>query len=1057
LRASHVWSCGAKAWEELPIAVRAFVDFLPAPIFEKPIDIGPWPFYLVLDCETLTDQSQRMRFGTYLWFQGDRVSERGLFYDPTVLTLGEIKTLHDFAKRHGYEVCTRDEFVEEILLGMAYALGARIIGFNLPFDLSRLALDHKPAKGKMHGGFSYVLAGSKWTPRVRSKHISRRLSFTDFAATYRGRTTRPMRKQKKKPSPPRRGYFVDIKTLGGALLAGNFSLDSLAKALGLEVGKLKTEEHGRRLTPEYLTYAMRDVEVTAECFWRLKQRFEQLGLETITLETAHSEASVGKAHFRQMGIKPWLEVQPDFPKHLIGIAMSTFFGGRSEVHYRREICRVAYCDFLSMYPSVFALMGLFKWVTSRGVNWRDATAETASFLNTVTVESLLDKQTWPALTTLVRVQMSDDIFPLRASYDEDPSCEGDNNTIGLNRAKSDEPVWYTLADCVVSTILNHRAPKVIEAIRFSPKAMQDGLKPIRILKSDAYLIDPRTDDFFKRLIEYRAETKDRADIADEPIRSQLEIEQNFLKILANSTGYGILAQFIAETLPQKALARCYGASGEGFPVLTKKKERPGEFFHPLLATFITGAARLMLALAERLSTDIGLDWALCDTDSMAFMKPSNIAEDEFQGRVQSIVDRFARLNPYDFGGSLLKSEKENYVSTPDGPILHPLYALPISAKRYALFNVDDQNRPIIRKASTHGVGQYVSPYDEKHAPDWIPAPRHKLKDVERWEHDLWYLIVQAQLKGNLDKVNFSSLPGFKKPAACQYTATSPDRLDWFERFNALLPPEKRVRPGNFLLSFQARPQAATTPVRIVLRDVNSTHGHKKKPKPIRPMSPYDRDPAKAAKQAFDRETGEPVKVADLVTYAEVLRDYARHAEAKFLNGGAYDRGRTDRRLIRVRPENIRHIGKESNELDEDFVPSPDGNAVTDWGSEPRHARAEREQLTKAVSNFGLDTLAAEAGITRQTLSAIVHRREVAKPVTGRKLERAITILTADQELDSDAILSAVNAMIEGKIITLRALARRTKRDASNISKTLSGKRRPSKNLLRALFAVLSSM
>ena len=228
-----------------------------------------------------------MRFGTYIWFQGETATERGLFYDPSVLSPGEVETLHDFARQHGYETCTRNEFVDEILLGMAYALGGRIIGFNLPFDLSRLALDHAPAKGKMHGGFSYTLTSASWTPRLRSKHISRRLSFTDFAATHRGRTTRAMRKRKQKPSPPRRGYFVDLKTLGGALLAGNFSLDSLARALGLEVGKLKTDEHGKRLTPEYLAYAMRDVDVTAECFWRLKRRFEQLGLETITLETSH--------------------------------------------------------------------------------------------------------------------------------------------------------------------------------------------------------------------------------------------------------------------------------------------------------------------------------------------------------------------------------------------------------------------------------------------------------------------------------------------------------------------------------------------------------------------------------------------------------------------------------------------------------------------------------------------------------------------------------------------------------------------------------------------------
>jgi hypothetical protein len=52
------------------------------------------------------------------------------------------------------------------------------------------------------------------------------------------------------------------------------------------------------------------------------------------------------------------------------------------------------------------------------------------------------------------------------------------------------------------------------------------------------------------------------------------------------------------------------------------RENPGDFFHPLLGTLITGAARLMLAITERLLIDEGLDWVFCDTDSMAFAVPT---------------------------------------------------------------------------------------------------------------------------------------------------------------------------------------------------------------------------------------------------------------------------------------------------------------------------------------------------------------------------------------------------------------------------------------------------
>jgi len=52
-----------------------------------------------------------------------------------------------------------------------------------------------------------------------------------------------------------------------------------------------------------------------------------------------------------MNIRPWQELQLDAPKELIGIIMGTYFGGRAEVHLRRTVYQVLYCDFLAMYPT----------------------------------------------------------------------------------------------------------------------------------------------------------------------------------------------------------------------------------------------------------------------------------------------------------------------------------------------------------------------------------------------------------------------------------------------------------------------------------------------------------------------------------------------------------------------------------------------------------------------------------------------------------------------------------------------------------------------------------
>ena len=51
------------------------------------------------------------------------------------------------------------EFIENVFFRIGYELRALIIGFNLPFDISRLAINHGPSRGRvMKGGFSFQLS-----------------------------------------------------------------------------------------------------------------------------------------------------------------------------------------------------------------------------------------------------------------------------------------------------------------------------------------------------------------------------------------------------------------------------------------------------------------------------------------------------------------------------------------------------------------------------------------------------------------------------------------------------------------------------------------------------------------------------------------------------------------------------------------------------------------------------------------------------------------------------------------------------------------------------------
>jgi hypothetical protein len=306
-------------------------------------------------------------------------------------------------------------------------------------------------------------------------------------------------------------------------------------------------------------------------------------------------------------------------------------------------------------------------------------------------------------------------------------------------------------------------------------------------------------------------SKKRLRTADASERARLDSAQLTLKILANATSYGNFVELNVEELarPQKRLL--YGFSGEAQPIPpTNKSEEPGRYFHPLLATFITGGARLMLAITERQIGSHGLDWAFCDTDSTAIAKPTAMPDEKFLTKVEAIREWFEPLNPYAENGSILKIEDANF-KVQNGivsPIKDALYCFAISAKRYALFNLRIDGQIIIRKASAHGLGHLLPPYDEANAPASVAAPAIPLTEigVERWQYDLWHQIIRAALAEHPHQVDLDYHPNLNFPAASRYAATTPKLLRWFDKHNAGREYADQVKPSNFLLAFQIAPE-----------------------------------------------------------------------------------------------------------------------------------------------------------------------------------------------------------------------------------------------------------
>ncbi len=227
--------------------------------------IPPSDWTLIFDCETHTTPDQRLRFGGYQLRYKGHLWERGAFYEPKALEESEQALLRHFMAKEEpgpdgehIRLLTRAKFVEKVFYKSGYAVGAQIVGFNLPFDLSRLAIDHASARRGMRGGFSLTLSKKEGLPAVAVKHLSQRAALIRFAGL---RKEDKAQEEDVDPNAPHeseersdadRGYFVDVKTLAAALTSGSHSLESLSELLQVPTRKEPSEEHGGPLTAEYI-------------------------------------------------------------------------------------------------------------------------------------------------------------------------------------------------------------------------------------------------------------------------------------------------------------------------------------------------------------------------------------------------------------------------------------------------------------------------------------------------------------------------------------------------------------------------------------------------------------------------------------------------------------------------------------------------------------------------------------------------------------------------------------------------------------------------------------
>lgn len=345
---------------------------------------------------------------------------------------------------------------------------------------------------------------------------------------------------------------------------------------------------------------------------------------------------------------------------------------------------------------------------------------------------------------------------------------GDKKTynIGLNKLTRDTPIWYTLADVIGSKLLTGKSPKILKAIRFIPIGIQS-LSSISIIGNR--LIDPTKEDFFKALTEYRAKIKsERKKHNKDSLKfKQLDSEQNIIKIISNSTSYGIFVEINTENKPNSK-TEVYGID-DPFLCESDTLENEGAAFNPIISTFITSASRLILAISEAILKQHGESYAFCDTDSLAIPPQC----------VEKIQTYFQKLTPYSFKDPLFKIEDQNY--NEDTKELEDLWFYGISAKRYVLYNIRD-GKPFIRKYSLHGLGHILNPFNNK---------------VDDWQEKIWYDLLDEHygfIKPESLNFKYSGLYAVSK-----ISITSPHILHRFKIMNRGKPISKQIKPFNFML------------------------------------------------------------------------------------------------------------------------------------------------------------------------------------------------------------------------------------------------------------------
>jgi len=328
-------------------------------------------------------------------------------------------------------------------------------------------------------------------------------------------------------------------------------------------------------------------------------------------------------------------------------------------------------------------------------------------------------------------------------------------------------------------------------------------------------------------------------------------------------------------------------------------------------------------------------------------------------KVLEIARRFRSLNPYSFGGDLLKVEDVNYQDgNPKTGSLRTVHGYAISAKRYALM----EGSKII-EVKGHGLGYLMSPASSEE-PDWMEAA---------WQHVL-------RLDGILCK---GSDPAWlDRPAMMKIPVSSPAVLGRLKGF---------CKPFDFVLAPILRSDKLD-PGERVEKPILITQFNKHSDDWLGATYYNVRTGKKCRITVGDPKNGRiPVK-----TYREILHQYLYHPECKFAGPDErpcdpWTRGILQRRHIIA--ADFKYCGKEvKRKLEQGPVDHEIDFNVKVYAN--GRVTADPETL-RALSDFSEREINNATGLSRRIIRRIRHEGQV-KPGT---MQRITDFLTSASKVD----------------------------------------------------------